>query len=149
MQDPVVSKIASHVERVGAHGVPAAARSAAITFIADTLAVGIAGLSAPWRREILDMLSSIGGPDESTVFGSGERLPLVHAAMLNAYQIHNQEFARVPRSAESSAILRCTRARPTRRLWMSWASPGASLNLAANRFPAGAQHMVASTPCSA
>ena len=92
MQDPVVSKIASHVERVGAHGVPAAARSAAITFIADTLAVGIAGLSAPWRREILDMLSSIGGPDESTVFGSGERLPLVHAAMLNAYQIHNQEF---------------------------------------------------------
>ena len=277
MQDPVVSKIASHVERVGAHGVPAAARSAAITFIADTLAVGIAGLSAPWRREILDMLSSIGGPDESTVFGSGERLPLVHAAMLNAYQIHNQEFDCVhetavvhpmaavlpvllgwaekeggipgalliratavavdvsvtlglcsraamrffrpanasgfgatvglamlagldierladaigiyygqcsgtmqahaeatpqlamqmgfaarsavtavelarrgmPRSAESSAILRCTRARPTRRLWMSWASPGASLNLAANRFPAGAQHMVASTPCSA
>jgi aconitate decarboxylase len=92
MQDPVVSKITSHVERVGAHGVPAAARSAAIAFIADTLAVGISGLSAPWRREILDMLSSVGGPGESTVFGSGERLPLMHAAMLNAYQIHSQEF---------------------------------------------------------
>src|SRR5499427_7540336 len=67
-------------------------RSAGITFIADTLAVGIAGLSAPWRREILDMLSKIDGPGESTVFGSGERLPLMHAAMLNAYQIHAQEF---------------------------------------------------------
>src|SRR5262252_1669694 len=67
-------------------------RSAVITFVADTLAVRIAGLAAPWRPEILDMLSSIGGPGESTVFGSGERLPLMHAAMLNAYQIHAQEF---------------------------------------------------------
>src|SRR5499427_5831187 len=67
-------------------------RSAVITFVADTLAVGIAGLAAPWRPEILDMLSSIGGPGESTVFGSGELLPLMHAAMLNAYQIHSQEF---------------------------------------------------------
>ena len=92
MQDPVIVRIASHVERVGMHGVPAAARLAAISFIADTLAVGIAGLAAPWRREILDMLTGIGGADESTVFGSGERLPLMHAAMLNAYQIHSQEF---------------------------------------------------------
>ena len=92
MQDPVVAKIASHLERVGAHGVPAVVRSAVITFVADTLAVGIAGLAAPWRPENLDMLSSIGGPGESTVFGSGERLPLMHAAMLNAYQIHSQEF---------------------------------------------------------
>ena len=92
MQDPVVAKIASHIERVGAHGVPAGVRSAVITFVADTVAVGIAGLAAPWRPEILDMLSSIGRPGESTVFGSGERLPLMHAAMLNAYQIHSQEF---------------------------------------------------------
>jgi len=92
VQDPVVSRIASHVERVAAHGVPAAVRSATMTFIADTLAVGIAGLAAPWRREILDMLAIIGGSGESAVFGSGERLPLMHAAMLNAYQIHSQEF---------------------------------------------------------
>src|SRR5215471_1506229 len=92
VQDPVVAKIASHIERVGAHGVPAVVRSAVITFVADTLAVGIAGLAATWRPEILDMLSSIGGPGESTVFGSDERLPLMHAAMLNAYQIHGQEF---------------------------------------------------------
>lgn len=63
-----------------------------MAFIADTFAVGIAGLAAPWRGEILDMLIGIGGAGESTVFGSGERLPLIHAAMLNAYQIHGQEF---------------------------------------------------------
>jgi aconitate decarboxylase len=92
LQDPVVHRIAAHVERVRAHGVPAAARSAAIAFIADTLAVGIAALRAPWREELLDMLTGIGSAAESTVFGSGERLPLMHAAMLNAYQIHSQEF---------------------------------------------------------
>jgi aconitate decarboxylase len=92
MQDPIVDRIVAHVERVGAHGVPAEARSAAKSFIADTLAVGVAGLSTPWRGEILDMLARIGGVGEATVFGSGERLPLVHAAILNAYQIHSQEF---------------------------------------------------------
>jgi aconitate decarboxylase len=92
MQDSVVDRIILHVERVGAHGVPAAARSAVMAFIADTFAVGIAGLAAPWRGEILDLLFGAGSAAESTVFGSGERLPLIHAAMLNAYQIHAQEF---------------------------------------------------------
>jgi len=92
IQDPVVDKIVAHVERVGAHGVPAEVRSAAKSLIADTLAVGVAGRSTPWRGEILDMLARIGGAGEATVFGSGERLPLVHASMLNAYQIHGQEF---------------------------------------------------------
>jgi len=92
MQDPVVDRIVEHVGRVGAHGVPAEARSAAKSFIADTLGVGVAGLSTPWRREIFDMLARIGGVGEATVFGSGERLPLVHAAMLNAYQVHGHEF---------------------------------------------------------
>src|ERR1700724_2462022 len=92
LQDPVVEKIVAHVERVAEHAVPEAARSEAKTFIADTLAVGIAGRGTPWRGEILDMLAGIGGAEEATVFGGGERLPLVHAAMLNAYQIHAQEF---------------------------------------------------------
>jgi aconitate decarboxylase len=92
LQDPVVDKIVAHVERVAEHGVPEAARAAAKTFIADALAVGIAGSKTPWRGEILDMLACIGGAEEATVLGGGERLPLVHAAMLNAYQIHGQEF---------------------------------------------------------
>lgn len=92
MQDSVVDKIVEHVERVGAHGVPGAAVAATKALIADTLAVAVAGVAAPWRSEILDMLAGFGGAGEAAVFGSGERLPLVHAAMLNAYQIHSQEF---------------------------------------------------------
>src|SRR6202030_3551114 len=92
MQDAVVDKIVAHVERVAEHGVPDAARAAAKTFIADTLAVAIAGRKTAWCGEILDMLAGIGGTEEATVFGGGEKLPLAHAAMLNAYQIHAQEF---------------------------------------------------------
>ena len=92
MEDPVVDQIVAHVERVGAHGVPNAAAESAKAVIADTLAVGIAGLATPERGKILDMLFALSGVGEATVFGSGERLPLVHVAMLNAYQVHGQEF---------------------------------------------------------
>jgi 2-methylcitrate dehydratase PrpD len=92
MTDPVVDKIVAHLARVATGEVPGAARKAAKAFIADTLGVGIAGVAAPWRREVLDMAASSGGAAEATVWGSGERLPLAASAMVNAYQIHCQEF---------------------------------------------------------
>jgi aconitate decarboxylase len=90
--DPVVDQILAHVERVRAHGVPAAALAAVKTFVADTLGVAVAGVRAPWRHQVLDMARGPGGNPEATVLGSGEKLPPVHAAMVNAYQIHAQEF---------------------------------------------------------
>src|SRR3979409_2549199 len=61
-------------------------------FIADTLGVGIAGATALWRREVLDMAAASGGIAEASVWSTGERLPLAQAAMVNAYQVHSQEF---------------------------------------------------------
>jgi 2-methylcitrate dehydratase PrpD len=92
VRDPIVDRIVAHVERVTEHGVPEAIRAAAKTFIADTLAVGVAGRLTPWCGEIVDMLAGISGAPEATVFGGAEQFPLVHAAMLNAYQTHGQEF---------------------------------------------------------
>jgi aconitate decarboxylase len=92
MTDPVVDKIVAHLVRVATGEVPRAARKAAKTFIADTLGVGIAGVAAPWRREVLDMAASSGGAADATVWGSGEKLPLPAAVMVNAYQTHSQEF---------------------------------------------------------
>ncbi len=89
--DPVVDRIVAHVARVAAGALPEAARAAAKTFIADSLAVGIAGARAPWRAEVLDMAAASGGA-EATVWGTGERLPLAQAAMVNGYQMHALEF---------------------------------------------------------
>ena len=92
MTDPVVDKIAAHIARVAAGEVPEAPRNAAKIFIADSLAVGIAGAAAPWRREVLDMAAASDGHAEATVWGSGEKLPLAAAAMVNGYQMHALEF---------------------------------------------------------
>jgi aconitate decarboxylase len=90
--DPVVDKIVAHLARVACDEVPESVREATKPFIADTLGVGIAGTTAPWRREVLDMAASSGGNTEATVWGTGERLPLLSVAMVNAYQVHAQEF---------------------------------------------------------
>jgi aconitate decarboxylase len=90
--DPVVDRIIGHVARVAAGELPEAACEAAKIFVADSLAVGIAGAAAPWRGEVLDMTATSGGHPEATVWGTGERLPLAGAAMVNGYEMHALEF---------------------------------------------------------
>src|SRR5438067_1535833 len=110
MNDPVVDKIVAHVARLAAGEVPEAARRAAKIFVTDSLGVGIAGAQAPWRREVLDMAMASGGAADATVWGSGERLPLPAAAMVNAYQLHALEFDCVHEGAvvhAMSAVLPC------------------------------------------
>ncbi len=110
MHDPVVDKIVAHVARVAAGELPEAARNAAKAFIADSLGVGIAGAAAPWRGAVLDMAAASGGAPQATVWGSGERLPLAVAAMVNAYQMHALEFDCVHEAAvvhAMSAVLPC------------------------------------------
>ena len=109
VNDPVVDKIVAHLARVAADGVPDVTSAAAKTFIADALAVGIAGAQAPWRAQVLDMAR--GGPEEAKVWGGGGRLPLAAAAMVNAFQVHSQEFDPVHEGAvvhPLAAVLACT-----------------------------------------
>jgi aconitate decarboxylase len=110
MQDPVVDKIVAHIARIALGEVPDAACAAAKIFIADSLGVGIAGVVAPWRREVLDMAAASGGHAEASVWGTGEPLPLGQAAMVNAYQMHALEFDCVHEGAvvhAMSAVLPC------------------------------------------
>jgi len=92
LADPVVSEIVAHLERVAAAGVPQAARDAATIFIADSLAVGIAGARAPWSAAVLAMASAARNVAEASVWGTGERLPVAAAAMVSAYRMHALEF---------------------------------------------------------
>jgi aconitate decarboxylase len=106
--DPVVDKIVAHLRRAAAGEVPDEARAAAKTFIADTLAVGIAGANAPWRPEVLETARA--APTEATAWGGGGKLPLAAAAMLNAFQVHTQEFDPVHEAAvvhPLAAVLAC------------------------------------------
>ncbi len=108
LADPVVDKIVAHLAYVATGDVPTSVRAAAKTFIADTLAVGIAGANAPWRAEVLDMAR--GSDAGATVWGGGKRIPLASAAMVNAFQVHAREFDPVHEAAvvhPLAAVLAC------------------------------------------
>ena len=71
----------------------AATRAAARVFLLDSLGVGLSGARLPWSRSLVEMTGQ-GWSDGGgiCVWGSTQRLSPPHAAMVNAYQMHSQEF---------------------------------------------------------
>jgi len=69
-------------------------RAATRMFVIDTLAVGVAGSGAqvPLTQVVRRSAACYGYVDEARVWVTGERLPAASAAMVNGWQIHNQEF---------------------------------------------------------
>jgi 2-methylcitrate dehydratase PrpD len=73
--------------------VDAPAKTAAKTFLHDTLCVGAAGARAPLADNVLAAARRWGEGVESGVLGRpGVRLPQPSTAFVNAFQIHAQEF---------------------------------------------------------
>jgi 2-methylcitrate dehydratase PrpD len=86
---------ARHVLETPYSALPAAAISAAKTFILDTVGVGVAGARAPFAAETLSAARRWGGASvtrSASVFGGGARLPAPSAAFVNGFQIHCQEY---------------------------------------------------------
>ncbi|MBB6253083.1 MmgE/PrpD family protein [Nitrospirillum iridis] len=78
---------------------PASTRTAAATFLHDSVVVGVAGRKAPFANEVLSATLAWGqaggqeGGRGGHVLGRPDlRLPAPSAAFLNAFQIHSQEF---------------------------------------------------------
>jgi len=71
---------------------PEPVRTAAKTFLHDTLCVGIAGVNAPYAAALRAKVKGW-GDGACSVLGDGAlSLPAPSAAFLNAFQIHAQEF---------------------------------------------------------
>jgi len=60
--------------------------------ILDLLAVALAGYAKPGVVELLDMLTTWGGKKESSIIYSNKRLPVLHAAQMNATMAHALDF---------------------------------------------------------
>lgn len=69
-----------------------AAREATKTFILDSLGVGISGSREAFAGPLLKLCQQWGRADDARVLGTGERLAAPAAALINGWQIHNQEF---------------------------------------------------------
>ena len=61
-------------------------------FLLDTLGVGIAGGSTPEIQPLLQAVRSWGEGAEVAVWGTDLKLPRGQAVLVNAYQIHCQEY---------------------------------------------------------
>lgn len=116
------SRLADHALGVEWTDLPCSARLAAMDFLHDTLVVGIAGCNAPLADATFKVAMNWSGKGGSGfVLGRpGARLTSPHAAFVNAYQIHSQEYDCVHEPAVAHPM----------------ASVGAALLAAAGRSPA-------------
>ena len=71
---------------------PPAAVGATQTFLLDSLAVGVAGRTGPWREDILSMALAWGHGGTARILGDGLCVPPATAAFVNAWQMHCLEF---------------------------------------------------------
>ncbi|HUA56214.1 MAG TPA: MmgE/PrpD family protein, partial [Candidatus Sulfotelmatobacter sp.] len=85
-------RLAEHVVATRFEHLSAAAVAAAKTFILDSFGVGVAGACAPFAVELREAATRWGAGADAGVWGGRLRLPAPSAALVNGFQIHNQEF---------------------------------------------------------
>ncbi len=101
------------------HRLPAEVRAVATMLLADTLAVGCAGSTAPGAGGVLAAARLWGDGDAVKILGRADRLPPAGAAFVNGYQIHCLEWDAVHEGAVvhamsvvTAALLSACAARP-------------------------------------
>lgn len=86
------------------HRLPADARADAARLLADTLAVGAAGATAPGAEGVLAAAQRWGTGTDARLLGGAARLPAAGAAFVNAYRIHCLEWDAVHEPAVVHAL---------------------------------------------
>ena len=86
------------------HVLPDSARSDAARLLADTLAVGAAGSTAPGADGVLAAARGWGEGREARLIGSSDRFPAPSAAFVNGFRIHCLEWDAVHEPAVVHAL---------------------------------------------
>ena len=88
----LVDRLLNHAQAVSLADLPPPVLQAAIAFITDSVGVGLAGSRHARVPQVRAACSAWGQGSDAREWASGQRWPAPTAALLNAYQIHNQEF---------------------------------------------------------
>jgi 2-methylcitrate dehydratase PrpD len=88
----LVDRLLRHAQALHFGLLPPQAVQAAITFTTDSVGVGLAGSRHPRRPQLLAAAGAWGQGADAADWAGGARWPAPTAALLNAWQIHNQEF---------------------------------------------------------
>lgn len=85
-------RLAEHASGLTFGMIPSAAIEQAQIFIADTLSVGVAGSRVAELQPLIDAVKGWGSQTNVGVWGQNECVDPSQAVLLNAFQIHCQEF---------------------------------------------------------
>ena len=88
----VVERIIDHVHNTILADLSDETIAAAKTFILDSIGVCVAGRRATWADPVTSAVLGWGSGADAMIMGSNIWLPAPHAALVNAYQLHAQEF---------------------------------------------------------
>lgn len=88
----ISQRFAHHAATTIWEDLPDDARQSTRTLLLDTLGVGIAGANHPESRRLIDVCAAWGGSTDARVWGTGQALPALHAAMVTSHQVHCLEF---------------------------------------------------------
>ena len=86
------TRLAEHAATLKFEQLPAQAIEKAKIFILDSLGVGVAGGSVPETSKLLETVRHWGDGQTVSVWGQQQKLPMGQGIMMNAFQIHCQEF---------------------------------------------------------
>jgi len=90
--DLITQRLIAHIVDTHYAKLPDTATRAARIFILDSLGVALSGTRVPLVDDLKSIASAWGQGDAARIWGSGERVPVVTAAFVNGYQIHNQDW---------------------------------------------------------
>ncbi len=100
----LLDRLTQFAAETGFEDLPAEAVRATATFLLDSLAVGVAGSTGPYRDEMVRTALAWGAGGGARVLGDGLAVPPATAAFVNAYQMHCQEFDCVHEAAVAHAM---------------------------------------------
>lgn len=89
---PLAVSLVDRIRELARSGYPDQVRARALTLLADTLAVGVAGAVTEESRMARAVAQGWAGPPEASIWGGGGLLGAGHAAFVNAHQIHTLEW---------------------------------------------------------
>lgn len=94
-----VEQILDHLTQTRFEHLPESALQAARMFLKDTFAVGLSGSRVPMVAAVKAAVQQWGEQRQAQVWATGEWLPAGSAALINGFQIHNQEWDAVHEQA--------------------------------------------------
>ena len=84
-------KVAEFISNLRYENIPLETIEKSKHFILDVVRLCVVGSRLPWGERTREVFRQIGGKEESTVIGFGDRLPAIHAAYINGTTAHALE----------------------------------------------------------